>query len=222
MSASVASSGWPGVQKHQGRAQAHENDADVFDAVIGEQPLEVVFHQRVEHAEHGGNRADGEHGHAPPVRRRAEEIEEHARHAVDAGLDEHAGHERGDVARRDRVRRRQPDVQRHDARLDAEADEEKQKRRVALVGRHFVAKGVKRVKAVAARRLEQQQETKNEAARADVRHDEVKHAGVARLFLFVLEAHEAVGRQRHDFPGDEEKEGVVGEEHQRRGQQQQR
>ena len=39
-----------GMQEHQRRAQAHENDADVFDAVIGQQPLKVVFHQGVEHA----------------------------------------------------------------------------------------------------------------------------------------------------------------------------
>ena len=36
--------GMAGMQEHQRGAQAHENDADVFDAVIGQQTLEVVFH----------------------------------------------------------------------------------------------------------------------------------------------------------------------------------
>ena len=38
--------------------------------------------------------------------------------------------------------------------------------------------------------------------------------------LLMLEADQAIGRQRHDLPGDEEEEGVRGGEHQRRGQQQ--
>ena len=73
---------------------------------------------------------------APPVRRRAQEIEQHPRQPVDAGLDDHAGQQRRDVAGRDRVRLRQPDVQRHDARLDAEAEQEQQKRRVAPARGH--------------------------------------------------------------------------------------
>ena len=49
----------------------------------------------------------------------------------DAHLDEDAGHQGGDVAGRDRMGRRQPGVQRHDARLDAEADQKEQKSAVA-------------------------------------------------------------------------------------------
>ena len=104
------------------------------------------------------------------------------------------------------MRRRQPDVQRHDARLDAEAEQEQQERRVALAGRHLRAERVEAVEAVIARRLEQQQKAEDDAAGVDVRHDEVEHAGVARLRLLVLEAHQAIGRQRHDFPGDEEED----------------
>ena len=37
--------------KHQRRAKTHEDDADVLNAVPGEQTLEVVLHQRVEHSE---------------------------------------------------------------------------------------------------------------------------------------------------------------------------
>ena len=208
------------VQKHQCRAQTHEDDADVFDAVIGKQTLEVVFHQRVEHTQHGGDCAHCQHGHSPPERRRAEEIEQHPGQSVDACLDDHTGHERGDVAGRDRMRLRQPDVQRHDARLDAETEQEQDERRVTFAGRHFSAEAVQAVEAVIARGLEQQQETEDDAPGVDVRHDEVKHTRIARLGLIVLEAHEAISRQRHDLPGDEEQPDVVRHEDECRGQQQ--
>src|ERR1017187_1826690 len=80
---------------------------------------------------------------------------------------------------------------------------------------------MKAVKVVTAGRLEQQKESENQTTRADVRHDEKKHAGVPRFNLLVLEADEAIRRQRHDFPRDEKKEGVARQKDHRRGQQQQ-
>ena len=35
-------------------AQPEEDDADVLDAVIGEEPFEIVLHQRIQHTEDGG------------------------------------------------------------------------------------------------------------------------------------------------------------------------
>ena len=80
-----------------------------------------------------------------------QEIEPHARHAVDACLDEHARHEGGDIAGRDRVGRWQPDVQRHDAGFDAEADEEKQERDVARPKRHVLTQRIKAREGVSVR-----------------------------------------------------------------------
>ncbi len=34
--------------EHQRRAEAHENDADVLNAVIGQESLQVVLHKRVQ------------------------------------------------------------------------------------------------------------------------------------------------------------------------------
>src|ERR1039458_868770 len=88
-------------------------------------------------------------------------------------------------------------------------------------------KGLKRVslRAVVAqhlpRSLKQQKKSENQTARADVRHDEKKHAGVSRFHLFMLETDEAIRRQSHDFPRDEKKEGVARQKNHRRGQQQQ-
>ena len=182
--------------------RAAPNDADVFDAVVGQQSFEVVFHQRVKHAEHGRDGANRHHGHAPPERRGAKEVEQHPGQTVDAGLDDRAGHQRGNVTGRDRVCHWQPDVQRHDARLDAETEQEQNERRVTFAGRHLLAEAVQAVEAVVARRLEQQQEAEDDAPGVNVRHDEVEHTGIACLGLFVLETHETIRRQRHAFPGD--------------------
>ena len=48
------------------QAEADEDDSDVLHRMIGEQPLEIVLHQGIEHAHHGGDAAEDEHHHAPP------------------------------------------------------------------------------------------------------------------------------------------------------------
>src|SRR5438046_1792882 len=64
------------VQKHQSRAQTHQYDSNIFDAVISQQTLEVMFHQRIKHAQDGRNDSYGEDRHAPPVRWGPEKVEE--------------------------------------------------------------------------------------------------------------------------------------------------
>jgi hypothetical protein len=85
---------------------------------------------------------------------------------------------------------------------------------VTRAGLHFVADGMKAVEAISARRLEQQEKTEDNAAGADVGHDEVEHAGMARFPVFVFEAHQAIGHERHDFPDNQKEEGIVRREHQ--------
>ena len=108
-----------------------EDDADVLDAVVGEQALEVVLHQRVEHAQEHRDGAHGEDEAAPGEGRRAEAGHADAEDPVDAGLDQGARHQRRDRARRGGVRLGEPDVQRDHSGLDAEAREEEQEDRVA-------------------------------------------------------------------------------------------
>jgi len=50
--------------KHQRRAEADEDDADIFDAVPCEQSLEVVLHQRVEDSQQSRRHAQRQH-HGP-------------------------------------------------------------------------------------------------------------------------------------------------------------
>ena len=111
------------------QAEADEDDADVLDRVIGEQALQIVLHQRVEHAEHGGDAAEHQHDHARPPGRRAEQVEDDADEAVDRDLGHHAAHQRRDVARRGRMGERQPDMQRHEAGLRAGAEQHQRRAR---------------------------------------------------------------------------------------------
>jgi len=57
-------------------ADAHRDDADVLDAVVREQALEVVLADRERDAEHARDQAEREHHDAPPQRRIGEQRRE--------------------------------------------------------------------------------------------------------------------------------------------------
>ena len=52
----------------QADAQAQRDDADVFDAVIRQQALQVVLRQRKQHAQHTRSQPDGDESPPPPQR----------------------------------------------------------------------------------------------------------------------------------------------------------
>ena len=54
------------VQKHQRRAETHENDADILDAVVGKETFEIVFHQGIQDTQNGRDDAHDEHCQAGP------------------------------------------------------------------------------------------------------------------------------------------------------------
>jgi hypothetical protein len=112
-------------------AEADEDETDVLDARIGEEALEVVLHERVEHADDRRERPEADQQGSPPGRPPAEQVQADAEEPVHAELDHHARHEGGDVARRRRVSARQPDVERDDAGLGAEPQKREQEHRVA-------------------------------------------------------------------------------------------
>ena len=121
--ASAAAGGHAVGLEGEREAQADEDDADVLDRAVGEQPLEVALHQGAEHAEHGADAADRQHHDAPPPGRRAHQIEHDAHEAVDRDLGHDAAHQRGDVTGRGRMGERQPHVQRHQAGLGASSQQ---------------------------------------------------------------------------------------------------
>ncbi len=48
------------------KSEPNEDDADILHRMVGEQPFEIVLHERVEHAHHRGHAAEREHDQAPP------------------------------------------------------------------------------------------------------------------------------------------------------------
>ena len=124
----------PVALEHEPGADAEEDDPDVLDRVIGQESLEIVFHERVQHAQQRGDGSRGQDDGAPPGRAAAEQVQRDPQQPVDAKLDHRAGHQRRHVARRGRMCERQPDVERHQPRLRAEPDESENEHRIARRG----------------------------------------------------------------------------------------
>ena len=193
--------------KHESRAHAEENDPHVLDRVIGEQPLQVVLHQRVEHTEQRRNGPQAQHDPAPPRRATTEQIEGNTHEPVDPHLDDHAGQQRGDMARRDRMRHWQPHMERDHAGLGPEADQREEKDHVAGGGweRRRPHRG-KRARHVPA---SEDQERGHQGREPGVRHREVPVGSANGAVLVMLDEDQEVGRERHRLPGHEECERVV-------------
>ena len=96
------------------QAETDKDDSDVFDRVVGEQSLQIVFHQCVENTEQRGDAGRDQHRNAPPPQRRTGQVEDEPHESVHRNLRHDPAHQCRDVARRRRVRERQPRVQRNE------------------------------------------------------------------------------------------------------------
>ena len=194
----------------QRQADAHADDADVLDAVVREQPLEVVLADGEGDAEHARHDPEAQDDAAPPsgeARKQRRDPDD----AVDAHLDDDARHDGRDVARRVGVRARQPDVQRHDARLQPEADEGEDEDRDG----EGAVRIERSLQVPVAAQAEERREHGEQAQRPDARRDQVDVAGLADLLVLVVRRDEQERRQRHDLPADQEQERVAGDHEQR-------
>ena len=153
------------------QTEPDENDADILHSVIGEQSLQVVLHQGVEHAEHAGEPGEREHNHAPPPCRLAEEIEDDPHEAVDGDFRHHPAHQRGNMAGRGRMGERQPDMQRHKPCLGARAEQRKTQRQSGDRGGWM--RGPDISEGIAAVRTREQTEGEQQRERAEARHDDI-------------------------------------------------
>ena len=188
------------------QAQPDEDDADVLDRAVGEQPFQVALHDGIKHAEHGGGAAEHQHHAAPPPDGRPEQIEDDADEAIDRHFGHHAAHQRRDMARGRRVRQRQPDVQRHETGFgtrseqrepEDEAGEPNGLLRAAHLG-----------ECVAAGRPCKQSEGQQQSERAEARHHDVDVARTPVVGVLVIGHDKRPRAERHEFPGEEEAEGV--------------
>jgi len=96
------------LNRHQRETKPDENDADIFDAVIGEQALEIMLPQREGHAQYRTGHAQHRHHPTRSVRHRQPTAETHE--AIDAHLERHTRKHGRDVTRCVSVRGRQPNV----------------------------------------------------------------------------------------------------------------
>ena len=139
-----------------------------------------------------------------------QQIEADAQQAVDRRLQHDSAHHRRHGRGRRRVRFRQPDVQRQEAGLGAEAEDGEQEGH-ARPGAGRV-EGAHRGEGVIALRPGQHAEGEQDGDRADVRDQQVEVAGAADFGVAVLGDDEEVRGQRHRLPGDHEGVAVVGDE----------
>ena len=81
--------------EHDREAETGEHDADVFDGGIGEQTLHIRLRGREHDAIQRTEQAERERQQSPPPHRQAQQIETHADHSVQRGLQHDAAHQRG-------------------------------------------------------------------------------------------------------------------------------
>ena len=89
----------------QGQAEAHDDDADVLDAVVGQQPLQVVLADGEGDPQDARDHAQAQDD-AAPFQRRIRQQRRDPDQAVNAHLDDDARHDGRNVAGRDRMRAR--------------------------------------------------------------------------------------------------------------------
>ena len=201
--ASTASAGRPVDERDHPDTGRDEDDADVLDAVVGEQALEVVLHQRVEDPQQHRDRAYRQHEAAPREWRHAQAGHAHAEDPVDPGLDQDPRHQRGDRAGRRGVGLGEPDVEGDHPGLDAEAGQEQQEYSVAegYSRRSRPENGGERERLPV---CGEEEEAGRQATGADVGERQIEEGRPAGLRVLVLGRHQGRGRERHELPGQEE------------------
>ena len=109
------------------------------------------------------------------------------------------------------MRLRQPHVQRHEARLGAEAREREQERHAAHCGERCAARMASKVKCQLPPCMTPK--LKQDGDGADVRDQQIQKARAADLGKAVLGGDEEIRGQRHRLPRHHERVRVVGEQH---------
>ena len=94
-----------------GTTDAEQDNADVFQRVVSQQALDIVFHQRIEAADKGSEHRQQQHHNAPPQRRHTQQIQADFYDAQHAQFHQAAGEQSADMRRCRAMRLRHPTVQ---------------------------------------------------------------------------------------------------------------
>ena len=196
-----------GRQSEHAKTDAEQNDPDVLDAGIGEQPLQIMLRQGKQHAENTARRADGDEGPAPPWLRCPEQCQD-AYQTVNADLDHRPRHQCRGMAGGDRMRFRQPDMRRDDAGLRAKADQ-RQNEGHRTQRRGGLQDAAVSVEIGAARQPAEQHEEHEKKRRSDMGRRQIRPRGMPHALLPVIENDQEERRQCHDLPGQQEQQSVM-------------
>ena len=187
---------------------AHQDDADVLDAVVGQEPLDVVLRHREGHAEEARDGAQGQ-DHRAPGGGEAGQQGQCAQKAVYSHLQHHAGEHGRDLAGRGRVGAGQPEMKGHRARLQAKAEEGQEEKAVRAAPAQKPGEGFQ---IETSGGMAPQREQAEEGQRADMGGDDVDEARPSAFPTVVLNRYKEESRERHRLPSDQEGQGVPGDE----------
>ncbi len=193
-------------REHQRCPEPEDDDPDVLDRVKRQQSLELVLKQRIQHAADRGQRADPEQQQADPQRGGRRPLKQHAYEPVQRELDHHPRHQRGHVGRRQRVRTRQPRMQRHRARLRPEPEHRRdgdQRTQAAVVKRSPAHRAERAV-------IGQHQHARPHPDPAEVRDREIREHIPPRPLIVTRNQDHGRRQQRHQLPERQERGHVTG------------
>ena len=199
-------------QEQLRQSQADENNADIFHGMISQQPLEIMLHQRIEHAHEGGDAADGQHGHPPLPVKLPDKVEHDTDEAVYRHLQHDPGHECGDMGGRDGMGLGQPGMQGHQPRLHAKADKHEDEGDAGPEkGQLCTTYDIEREPATEGG---QHAETQQDGQAANMGHEQIEESGAPVGGILVMKGHEKIAGQGHQLPGHHKHEGVIGQHNQ--------
>jgi hypothetical protein len=173
--------------KRQRQSEADENDADVFDRVIGQEPLQIVLHQGIQNPDGGADPAERQDRELEPWIGRAGKIQNDADEAVNADFRHHATEQRRRMAWRGRMGEGQPDMKRHQAGLRSGAEKSEHHRQCRRERR--VRSEPDGLESVAARRTCQKPEAQKQAEGAEARHHEIEESRPAVCGIAMAREH---------------------------------
>ena len=113
--------------KDHRQTEPDQDDADILDRVIGQQALQVMLHQGIQHTHHRRDQPQRQHDRPPPPGEYLDEVEGETDHAVDGGLEHDAAHQGRNIGGGHRMRLRQPDMQRNDTGLGGKTEKGQEK-----------------------------------------------------------------------------------------------
>ncbi|MCD7896187.1 MAG: hypothetical protein LUG50_05870 [Planctomycetaceae bacterium] len=204
-----------GAEKPEADPRAQK--AVILDRRPGEEPGQIPRRHGPDGADESGRQPGEEEEVAPPHRRRVHASRQHekAEKSVNTHVPHHAGQERADVGRGGRIAFRIPGLERRQPDLAAEAGEGEDEGGGDDARSGGPGAGLKNGKVEDAAVAAEEGEHGEKGGGADMAGGEVDPAAavIARLPLVVFDKKER--RHRHDFPGEEEEDGVPG--HHRQG-----